>query len=101
MANPGNRIWWKMVGASLVEEQLACLIAEKLAGITGKNRAATEAWAFFAPKHWRDANKAGQAMQPTASRRTTELMPRGTGETVFTLLSFDYSATFVLPKSRK
>ena len=58
MANPGNRIWWRMVGASLVEEQLARLIDEKLARTTGTNRATTEAWAFFDPKNWRDPDNA-------------------------------------------
>ena len=52
MANPGNRIWWKMVGESLVEAKLARVINEKLAVMNG--RATTEAWAFFDPKNWRD-----------------------------------------------
>jgi hypothetical protein len=55
MANPGNRVWWKMVGESLVEEKLARLINEKLAAIEGTDRATTEAWAFFDPKNWHDA----------------------------------------------
>lgn len=58
MANPGNRIWWKMVGESLVEEKLARLINEKLTRIEGTNRATTEAWAFFDPKNWRDQDDA-------------------------------------------
>ena len=53
-ANPGNRVWWKMVGESLVEEKLARLINEKLATVEGTDRATTEAWAFFDPKNWRD-----------------------------------------------
>jgi hypothetical protein len=52
MANPGNRIWWKMVGESLVEDQLTLLINEKLASVEGTGRATTEAWAFFDPKNW-------------------------------------------------
>ncbi len=58
MANPGNRVWWKMVGESLVEDQLARVINEKLAGIEGTDRATTEAWAFFDPKNWRDQDGA-------------------------------------------
>jgi hypothetical protein len=54
MANPGNRVWWMMVGESLVEEKLARLINEKLANVEGTDRATTEAWAFFDPKNWRD-----------------------------------------------
>jgi len=54
MANPGNRIWWEMVGQSVVEEKLARMINQKLAGIEGTRRATTEAWAFFDPKNWRD-----------------------------------------------
>lgn len=56
IANPGNRIWWKMVGESLVEDQLARMINEKLASLRGTNRATTEAWAFFDPKKWRDSD---------------------------------------------
>ena len=54
MANPGNRVWWKMVGESAVEEKLALLINGKLASIEDTGRATTEAWAFFDPKNWRD-----------------------------------------------
>jgi hypothetical protein len=54
MANPGTRIWWQMVGESVVEDQLALIINEKLASIEGAGRATTEAWAFFDPKNWRD-----------------------------------------------
>lgn len=54
MANPGNRVWWKMVGESLVEEKLARLVNEKLATVEGTDRATTEAWAFFDPKNWRE-----------------------------------------------
>jgi len=52
MANPGNRIWWEMVGQSVVEEKLARMINQKLAGIEGTSLATTEAWAFFDPKNW-------------------------------------------------
>ena len=58
LANPGARIWWKMVGESLVEDQMATIINEKLAAIQGTNRATTEAWAFFDPKNWLDADNA-------------------------------------------
>ncbi len=58
MANPGTRIWWKMVGESLVEGRLARLINEKLAGIEGANQATSEAWAFFDAKNWDDADGA-------------------------------------------
>jgi len=54
MANPGNRVWWKMVGESLIEDRLAHVINEKLASIEGTNRATTEAWAFFDPRNWGD-----------------------------------------------
>jgi hypothetical protein len=58
MANPGNRVWWKMVGESIVEAKLARLINEKLASIEGTNSATTQAWAFFDPKNWHDSDKA-------------------------------------------
>jgi hypothetical protein len=58
MANPGARVWWGMVGESLVEDQLARMINEKLASIEGTDRATTEAWAFFDPKNWRDPEDA-------------------------------------------
>ncbi len=58
MANPGVRIWWEMVGESVVEEKLARIINEKLASIEGTGRATTEAWAFFDPKNWRDPDDA-------------------------------------------
>jgi hypothetical protein len=58
IGNPGNRIWWKMVGKSLVEDQLAHIIDEKLANIQGTNRATTEAWAFYDSKNWRDSDDA-------------------------------------------
>ena len=51
-----TRIWWKMVGESVVEDQLARMINEKLASIEGAGRATTEAWAFFGPKNWRDSD---------------------------------------------
>ena len=57
MANPGNRVWWKMVGESLVEEKLARLINEKLSNVQGTDRATTEAWAFFDPDNWREIDK--------------------------------------------
>lgn len=58
MSNPGNRVWWKMVGESVVEGKLARIINEKLASLEGMDQATTEAWAFFDPKNWRDADKA-------------------------------------------
>ncbi len=58
MANPGNRVWWEMVGASMVEEQLARRISAKLASVEGTGRSTTEAWAFFDPKNWRHADDA-------------------------------------------
>jgi hypothetical protein len=58
MANPGNRVWWKMVGESLVEDQLARIINKKLASVEGTNHATTEAWTFFDPKNWRDSHDA-------------------------------------------
>jgi len=58
MANPGNRVWWKMVGESVVEAKLARLINDKLAGLEGTTGATTEAWAFFNPKNWRDPDGA-------------------------------------------
>lgn len=57
MANPGNRVWWKMVGESVVEGKLAGLIKERLASIDGTARATTEAWAFFDPKNWQDGDE--------------------------------------------
>lgn len=54
MANPGNRVWWKMVGESLVEDKLTLLVNEKLASVEEKGGATTEAWAFFDPKNWSD-----------------------------------------------
>ena len=58
MANPGNRIWWEMVGESVVEGKMARMINEKLASIEGTDLATTEAWAFFDPKNWRDPDDA-------------------------------------------
>ena len=57
MANPGNRVWWEMVGESAVEDKLALVINEKLASIENTGNATTEAWAFFDPKNWRDPIK--------------------------------------------
>ena len=54
MANPGNRVRWKMVGEGLVEQKLARLINEKLANVEGTDAATTAAWAFFDPKNWND-----------------------------------------------
>ena len=59
MANPGNRVWWKMVGESLVEEKLTRLINDKLARAEGTDAATTEAWAFFDPKNWGAASPGG------------------------------------------
>ena len=53
MANPGNRVWWNMVGETVVEKPLAQLINEKLDRMAGTDQATTEAWAFFDPKNWR------------------------------------------------
>ena len=39
MANPGNRVWWKMVGEGLVEPKLARLINEKLVDADGTEAA--------------------------------------------------------------
>ena len=58
MANPGNRVWWAMVGESVVEDRFARMINEKLADIEGTDRATTEAWAFFDPENWRDPDDA-------------------------------------------
>lgn len=58
MANPGNCVWWHMVGQSIVEDKLARLINEKLSNMAGTNRATTEAWAFFDPRNWRDQDEA-------------------------------------------
>jgi len=54
MANPGNRVWWEMVGQSVVEQKLARMINQKLAGIEGTSLATTEAWSFFDPKNWQE-----------------------------------------------
>ena len=54
MANPGNRVWWDMVGQSLVEAKFAKLINERLATIQGTDQATTQAWAFFDPKNWEE-----------------------------------------------
>ena len=58
MANPGNRVWWKMVGESVVEPKLANLINKRLASVDATTRATTEAWAFFDPKNWTDPDDA-------------------------------------------
>jgi hypothetical protein len=71
--NPGNRVWWKMVGESLVEDQLTRIIDEKLAGIQGTNRATTEAWAFYDPKTGANQMTPNQAMQLTAPRSVSPL----------------------------
>jgi len=52
MSNPGNRVWWNMVGQSLVEEKLVQRINAKLSAVENTGRATTEAWAFFDPKNW-------------------------------------------------
>jgi hypothetical protein len=63
MANPGARIWWKMVDESVVEEQFARIINEKLSSIEGTERATTEAWAFFDAKNWRDPDEPDKPLQ--------------------------------------
>ncbi len=52
MGNPGARVWWKMVGESLVERPLVELINTKLSEIEGTDSATTEAWSFYDPKNW-------------------------------------------------
>ena len=52
LGNPGARVWWKMVGESLVERPLVHLINAKLAEIEGTDSATTEAWSFYDPKNW-------------------------------------------------
>ena len=52
LANPGARVWWKMVGESLLEEGLRNLINEKLKEREGQKQATTEAWEFYDPKNW-------------------------------------------------
>jgi hypothetical protein len=58
MANPGNRVWWKMVGESLIEEKLARKINSELANVAESGSATTEAWAFFDPKNWQVSDQA-------------------------------------------
>jgi hypothetical protein len=57
MANPGNQVWWKMVGESLVEERFARLINSKLATVADVGQATTQAWAFFDPSNWESRDK--------------------------------------------
>ena len=54
LANPGAKVWWKMVGEGLVEGPLKKLIQDKLVKREGQNRATTEAWEFYDPKNWVD-----------------------------------------------
>jgi len=56
LANPGGRVWWKMVGESLVEEALRMMINEKLDQRAGTDQATTRAWEFYDPKNWVDAD---------------------------------------------
>ncbi len=52
LANPGAKIWWEMVGESLVESELRGLVNRKLKKLEGQKKATTEAWEFFDPKNW-------------------------------------------------
>lgn len=52
LANSGARVWWKMVGESLVEDGLCSVINEKLKEREGQQQATTEAWEFYNPKNW-------------------------------------------------
>ncbi len=52
LANPGTRIWWEMVGESVVESELRGLVNRKLKELEGQGQATTEAWEFFDPKNW-------------------------------------------------
>ena len=52
LANPGVKMWWEMVGASLVETELRGLVNRKLKEREGQKRATTEIWEFFDPKKW-------------------------------------------------
>ena len=52
LANPGARVWWQMVGESLVEGPLRGLINKKLKEREGQGQATTEAWEFYDPKNW-------------------------------------------------
>jgi hypothetical protein len=54
LANPGAKVWWKMVGESLVEVPLKNLINGKLEERKGQSQATTEAWEFYDPKNWAD-----------------------------------------------
>ena len=56
LANPGTRIWWQMVGASLVEDGLRDRIEEGLADRAKTNQATTKAWDFYNPKNWVDVD---------------------------------------------
>ena len=54
LANAGAKVWWKMVGESLVEMPLRKLINDKLEEREGQSQATTEAWQFYDPKNWVD-----------------------------------------------
>ncbi len=54
LANPGAKIWWEMVGESLVESELRGLVNRRLKELEGQGQATTEAWEFFDPKNWVD-----------------------------------------------
>jgi len=58
LANPGARVWWSMVGESVVEEGLRSRINDLLDTRIGTNQATTEAFEFYDPKHWRDPDGA-------------------------------------------
>lgn len=55
LANPGARVWWGMVGISLVEEGLRKRIENSLAAVMSKDAETTKAWEFYDPKNWTDA----------------------------------------------
>ena len=52
LANPGAKVWWKMVGESLVEKELQELVNRKLEEREGQERSTSEAWGFYDPKNW-------------------------------------------------
>ncbi len=52
LANPGARVWWNMVGKSLVEKDLIEFIDRKLSEVEGAATSTTEAWEFYNPRNW-------------------------------------------------
>jgi len=51
LANPGARVWWERVGASLVEDDLKTLVNRRLAE-KERGSSATVNWDFYDPKNW-------------------------------------------------